>query len=360
MRTLHFSGTPRAIGQAFGERCRDEIAEFYGLRVANAIDQAKKHGGRDVGEEALLGVARACLEPTRAYHPEGFEELAGIAEGAGMTVEQILAMNGLTDLRDVLAWSGELEAFGGCSSFVIEGGMTASGRALCGQSWDLATDNMPFVCVVHRRPEGGPETWSLTTVGCLTLIGINDAGIAVGTTNVRTVDARPGVTYLSILHKALAAREFDAAVAAVTEAHRAGAHYYYLVDGTGQIATLECSARAAARVELADGFHVHCNHCQVPKNALIEGSTPSASSHRRQARMTELIEAGRGRLDIAAMQAALADHENGEDAICRHDYAGISSNGAVIMDPGAPAAVACHGPPCGAEWIDMLATATAR
>ena len=119
MRILSFSGSPATIGAAFGEQCRAEIAELYAARLQNAVAQAKQHGGRDVSEDAVLAVARACVEPTRAHHPDGFAELEGIARGANMTVERVLAMNGLTDLRDVLAWGGELEALGGCSSFLV-------------------------------------------------------------------------------------------------------------------------------------------------------------------------------------------------------------------------------------------------
>ena len=241
MQILSFSGSPREIGRAFGETCSEQIKEFYALRIRNAIGQALQHGGRDVGEEQVLKVARACVAPTQSYHPEGFEEMQGIAEGSGLPVEKILAMNGLTDIRDVLAWGGELEEFGGCSSFIVQGDYSRDGKLWCGQTWDLATDNMPFVIGVHRKPTDAPESWTLTTVGCLSLIGINDAGLSIGTTNIRTTDSRPGVTYLNIIHKVLSSRDFETARKAVIDAPKAGAHYYYVCDKHGRAAGFECS-----------------------------------------------------------------------------------------------------------------------
>jgi len=233
MKMLTLTGSPREMGRAFGESERSGIREFFALRVANAIAQAAKYGGQEVAPGGVIDVARRCIAPTRAHDPAGFEELTGIAEGAGMEVEQIVALNGLTDIRDVLSWPGQLDAFGGCTSFIAQGDVTADGRVLVGQTWDLASDNMPFVMGVHRVPADGPETWCLTTAGCLSLIGLNSEGLAVGTTNIRTTDARPGVTYLSLIHKALSSRTLDAASAAITEALRAGGHYYYLADGGG-------------------------------------------------------------------------------------------------------------------------------
>ncbi len=355
MRVLSFSGAPADIGEAFGRECREQIHELYRLRIDNAITQALQHGGRDVDEGRALAVASDSLEPTRAYHPDGFAELEGIARGADMPVEKLLAMNGLTDIRDVLAWGGELESLGGCSSFVIAGDHTASGKALCGQTWDLATDNMPFVVGVVRTPHGGPQTRCLTTVGCLSLIGINDDGIAVGTTNIRTLDARPGVTYLSVIHKALSQRAFEPACEAITSARRAGAHYYYVVGPGGHGAAIECTATRHDRSAVTSGFYVHCNHCLVACHAEIEGNTPAASSHARQARLEQLIRDGRASNDFDSLKAFLGDRANGENAICRDDYSGISSNGAVVMEPESGAMVACHGLPDAATWIDMTA-----
>jgi isopenicillin-N N-acyltransferase-like protein len=356
LRTFEFSGTPRAIGEAFGETCRVEIAELYQRRLKNAIAQAKEYGGRKVGEGAVLEVARRSLPATEGYDASGYAELVGIARGANLGLEQVFAMNGLTDLRDVLAWFGELEALGGCSSFIVQGDRTKDGRALGGQTWDLSTDNMPYLVGVHRRPKDGPATWSLTTVGCLSLIAMNEEGLAIGTTNLRTKDARPGVCYLSVIHKALRMRSFEDACRAVISAHRAGAHYYWLVHKTGQAAAIECTATMAERIDVARGRFVHCNHSLVEQHKKLEAAAPAESSSCRQTRLDELIESERDRgLDDATMRRFLTDHDNGEQAICRHDLGGISSNGAAILCPAAPSFSACQGHPCTAEWTDLLA-----
>ncbi len=341
------------MGQQFGEQCRGEIETFYKLRVANAIAQAKQHGGRDVDEATLLRVAHACVEPTRQYHPAGWEELEGIADGANLSPEKILATNGLTDLRDILAWHGDLESFGGCSSVVVGADRNENGHGLCGQTWDLATDNMPYVLVVRRSPSDGPSTRSLTTVGCLSLIGLNERGIAVGTTNIRTKDPRAGVTYLSIIHKVLHCETLEAATAAVVDAPRAGAHYYYLMAKDSRAAAIECSASRAEVHPVRDGVFVHTNHCLVPAHQEIEASTPASSSHARQSRLESLVDEAKTADSPGTIEAAFGDRANGENAISRVDFNGISSNGAVVMEPAAGLFRACHGTPHDAEWLEI-------
>jgi isopenicillin-N N-acyltransferase-like protein len=354
VRVLDLQGSPREIGRAYGEALRGDIHELYRRRLANAIGQAKTYGGRDVGEEAVLRLARACFGVTEAYDPSGFEETRGIAEGAGLSVEQIVAMNGLTDFRDVLAWGGDLESLGGCTAFIVHRDRGASGQLWAGQTWDLATDNMSFVVIVRRRPSDGPRTWSLTTAGCLSLVGLNEDGVCIGTTNVRTTDARIGVHYLAIIHAALRERELDAAIARIVDAPRAGAHFYYVAQRGKDAAAIECTATRADVARITHGSYVHTNHCLVPEFRAIEASTPHASSHARFERMSALLSQHDAPLGFDALRGFLSDREHGENAISRVDFGGISSNGAVIMSPDGPSLWACHGVPHEATWFDAM------
>lgn len=351
LRVLSFAGSHRDIGRAYGESLRAEIHELYQKRLRNAIVQARRFGGRRVSEAEVRRMARACIEPTAAYHPAGMEELRGIAEGAAMDLEAVVAMNGLTDIRDALSWGGQLEALGGCTAFIVQGDRTQHGRPMVGQTWDLATDNMPHVIGVRRKPVDAPETFCLTTVGCLSLIGLNEHGMAVGTTNIRTRDARPGVTYLSILHRALHAERLPDARAAFRDAQRAGAHFYYLADRAGTALAIETTPHLVDEQAIERGAYVHTNHCLVEAHQALEANTPSASSHARKARLETLLD--QGLVDTDTLKRYLGDTENGENAVCRDDTQGISSNGAAILDPVAGTIEACQGLPDRSRWVEL-------
>ena len=357
MELLAFSGSPYAMGLAFGSRCRDEIQKLYRARLHNAVLEAEVYGGRTVTEAELLKVARRSLSLAESYHPDGCRELEGIARGSELSLPQIWAMNALTDLRDFAAFAPELRMGSdrapdgeGCSSIVVSSSHSKSARTLLGQTWDLRTDNMPFVRMLRRRPEKGPETLVITTVGCLSLIGLNDEGLTLGTTNLRTIDTRVGVGYLDVIHRALASTSFEAARAAIVEAPRMGGHYYYLADRSGRISTFECSAERVFEVEVSTGFRVQCNHATAPEiRALEPPGTPLMSTHHRQRRLTELAE-GCGRLAVEDLQSFFADTKGGELAINRKDYGGISSNASVVIEPATRRLWAVHGPADQGTW----------
>ena len=65
-------------------------------------------------------------------------------------------MNGLTDIRDVSAFTlqNTLESIQGdeglgCSSVIVDSERTALNKPIVAQTWDLFTDNLPFVCLVR-------------------------------------------------------------------------------------------------------------------------------------------------------------------------------------------------------------------
>ncbi|MDJ0787881.1 MAG: C45 family autoproteolytic acyltransferase/hydrolase [Myxococcota bacterium] len=351
MRTIVLEGTPRSLGEAHGELLRREIAELYDLRLRNALEQARLHGGRHAAESDLLALARASAREWEPFDPEGFAELSGIARGADLSVEQVVALGGLTDLRDALAWGAPPP--GDCTAFLVQRDASEDGRIWMGQTWDLATDNAPFVVALHRRPAAGPETWSVTTAGCFTLMGLSDRGLAVGTTNLRTRDARPGVPYVGILHRLLGARDFAEAVQLICAAPRAGGHVYLLADREGNAAALETTALRVGCVRLAAGFHVHTNHCQLPRNREVEADTPRDSSEARLARMSRLLGHSRSAIAPEDMRRFLCDREGGKLAICRDDFDGISTNAAWLACPEARFAGACAGLPDRSPWVPL-------
>jgi isopenicillin-N N-acyltransferase-like protein len=297
----------------------------------------------------MLALAGACLEVSAVFHPAGAAELRGIARGAGLAPEKVLAMNGLTDLRDALAWGAPLESAAGCTAFIVQRDHTADGQLWAGQTWDLGTENLPHVVAVERHPEDAPETRCVTTVGCLSLMGMNSEGVAIGTTNLRTTDARVGVPYLSVIHAALEERSAEDAADRILRAPRAGGHSYTVIDRQGRAYAIECTARQGRRLALRGGFHVHTNHCQLPEHAALEAALSFASSEARLERMRELLRGGEP-ITPAYLARCLADQANGKLAICRDDFDGISTNAALLVSPEGPYLSACQGLPSAAPW----------
>ena len=98
------------------------------------------------------------------------------------------------------------------------------------------------------------------------------------------------------------------------------------------------------------GVYIHCNHCLVPSHIAQEPRLPSPSSAYRTDRLQALLEADAGAHDLSTVKRALADEEGGDNAICRDDTLGISTNGAVVIAPERREIHACHGLPSRVAW----------
>ena len=156
---------------------------------------------------------------------------------------------------------------------------------------------------------------------------MNEEGISIGTTNLRTRDAQRGVCYLSIIHKVLSCRDIESAVDTVTNAVRAGGHYYYICDATGNSFAVECSAKQYELTSVEQGHHVECNHILSDKLLPLEADTPKNSSLCRISRMNQLISSAPPEFVTRKNDRISVDHEDGPGAICRHDLDDVSSNG---------------------------------
>lgn len=312
---------------------------------------------RAITREQILEVAAKCLKPTEEYDPIGYEEFTGIAHGANLTPEQCYVLQGLTDLRDVMALDSAPNGEG-CSSLILGSDRSTTSSIILAQSWDLQTSNMPFVRLVHRRPDNGPQTISLTLTGCLSLIGINEYGIAVGTTNLQTTDARIGVQYLSVLHRALRCTTLLDAVECITQAPRASGHYYYAASPDGQAVGIECSATRHVIYPFNQGCFTHCNHALSEDIARFEAHAPTPSTNHRQKRLTELLRNHTSPISMNDVKQFLSDHDGGPDrCICRHDHDNISTNAAVILSPATLEIYACRSHPHTGQWTTCTFTA---
>jgi isopenicillin-N N-acyltransferase-like protein len=228
---------------------------------------------------------------------------------------------------------------------------SASHQLMAAQTWDLNPGDLEFVVAVHRLPATAPETWSITCAGCPSLIGMNQHGLSVGTTNLKTRGARVGVPYLSLLHRALACRTSAEAGQVFSAAPRVAAHSFWAADPDAA-EDWECTATTAVR-RVAQQPLVRTNHCLVAAHQEREGEEPSPSSRARLARLSAFVAAGGH--DEAGLRALFASRDAGVDSINRYpeDAQGTSTNACVIAVPAAHRLTACRGPSDRGRWTTL-------
>ena len=346
LQTVECRGDARALGHAHGEAFGELIRAFIDQRLTAFGAYSRERGGPNV--EQFLEAGAKCLRAFEAWDDEGAAEHRAIAEAAGVTPEALYGDTNMTDVRDVLLLPSA-EADEGCTSLLVPAVQSRTNEVLVGQTWDLNPTDLDFVVAVHRLPVNGPETWSITCAGALSLTGMNGSGVAVGTTNIKTRRSRVGVGYLSVLHRAIRCDDRLAAAERVRLAPRAAAHTYWLADADGAL-ELECDPlhaveRRAERQPLA-----RTNHCLAEPLTQAEGEAPTSSSRKRLDKARQYLT--RAPQDVESLRQLMCDRSDGVDSINRYaeDDQGTTTNACVIMVPARRELWACRGPADRGEW----------
>lgn len=350
LESVECRGTPRELGRAHGEALRSRIQAFVEQR-RRALSQYFAERGEDGRVADFDAAGRACLEAARRWDPVGTEEHDGIAEGANLEPALLYGFANMTDVRDVLLLPSAPDREG-CTSVLVPKNRALGQRLIAAQTWDLNPDDLDYVVAIHRRPAEGPETWSVTCAGALSLVGMNAEGVAVGTTNIKTRASRAGVGYLSILHRAIRSATRAEAHEALRSAPRAAAHTYWVADAAGGH-ELETDPSLIVERTLASEAIVQTNHCQAPELQSREGEAASSSSRRRLARARQVL-SGNG-IDRDAVRRLFEDRADGVDSINRRpeDAQGTTTNACVICVPETRELWACRGPSDRGAWRQL-------
>lgn len=350
-------GDALALGRGQGEAMRERVRAFIAMRF-DAADKYMRERGRAGGLEALKEAGKKSALVHEAWDPDGYREHLGIAEGAAVLSDELFTATNMTDLRDVVllgAPSGPKlgrSVEEGCSSVLVPPSHTKDGAPLAGQTWDLNPEDVDYVVAVHRLPVGQPETWSIVCTGCLTIMGMNAEGVAVGTTNIKTYGSEPGVGYLGVLHRALREQFARDASKVVRGAPVAAAHTYWIADEHEQV-EWEASPNGQYMRSASGGPVVRSNHCLASTHLALEGEAPTSSSRARFARLDGILRAGG--VDVDALRTAFADRSDGVDSVNRYaeDGQGTATNAVFIADPVRKKAYACRGPADRGAWVEL-------
>jgi isopenicillin-N N-acyltransferase like protein len=326
---VHATGGPRKLGRAQGEAFAEGIAaalSFY-AELARAR-------GTDLG--AVGARALPYLEAARGRVPELVEELEGLVEGAGISLEEGLVLNCFEEV-----WPAEA-----CTTIV-------HGRFLLhAEQWYAGHDR---VGVVVGTPDYGPAFVSPTCMGFLPAVGLSAAGFAQGIDSLSARDDRVGVPRVFVSRLALGAPGLPAAVAAACSEGRAGG-YAHVLAGSGRSVAVETTA---ADHDVLEPATVHTNHFLSPRLQDV-ARPPSRGSRARLERARELLHRSPP-TTLEDCARLLADHDAEPQSVCVHED-GLDAEGTVFgmaVDTVEGTMIVSDGRPCEARWERFAPAGTA-
>ncbi|MBP6631463.1 MAG: hypothetical protein KBG28_16000 [Kofleriaceae bacterium] len=297
MRVLELpaGASPRHWGQVHGESFRGEVRALCAIRTYLCT-----RVGGFTDAEAVRTAARAHLPVLERYSRGLYDELCGIADGAGVTPADVVIANHYTDLRDLSPdasrWTpAPGAADGGCSVVWAD---SPTGRLLA-QTWDMHATAIPFVMMLKVPPSGAlPGAWLLTLTGCLGLAGMNSARTAIAINNLYSTDATVGVVWPAVVRRALHERTAAAARDRILAAPIGSGHHYFVADRAeaygietsgvlrkvifAHPSSSDPGGAAAPRLgQIGPHQYCHTNHCLDGDVAAVSAISPTSTTRER-------------------------------------------------------------------------------
>ncbi len=341
---LVLAGGPAERGRQHGETLRGRVQAALGRFLDDVASRTGMSGPRYVAQFlGETGFHRAMATHT----PDLVAELAGIAEGAGVAADELLAYN----LLDEEWWYSEMLR-SKCSALAVPA--REGGPGLVAQTMDLPRSmDGGQVLLQHRHPDGR-EVAVLSSAGFLGLTGCNaeGVGVCVNALGMLHHDAR-GLPVACVVRGALDRPTAAEAAAFVRSVPHASGQHYALVDRTGDAYGLECSAAGATESAPGTQPFFHANHPLASADvdpAVQRDPVQAESSRRRQAALESAGAAVTSRADCRALLA----ERTAPICVSRGDAGGWITFGAVAIELGDTVTMdVALGPPDEAPWIEL-------
>jgi isopenicillin-N N-acyltransferase-like protein len=269
--------------------------------------------------------------------------LEGVAEGAGLKLEELVLIN----LHEELCHKGVLPSVDHCTAIAAGPPDTRDGHAYVGQNWDW----MPSVygmssVLMWKRPEG-PSLLGYAYPGLWAGAGLNSAGISLCWTSGQSLgiqSPRVGIPSYLLIAQMLYQDSLKGAVEEARRAAKFGGHAgwftFLLADGKGELVNVEGTPEKLV-IEPSRG-HMARVYCACREMTGTPEGKPVAY-HPQCQRMLDLLGSGKGKLDLPTLQGFFGDHKS---TICKHG----GTLDSMLFDCTKKEAYVSRGPGCSGRW----------
>lgn len=343
IKIIDVSGTPMEMGLTIGREAR--------VLVRKQLALYRKHWKMLTGVswESGLEMNRPFEKEARQALPDVFDELCGIAVGAGVSARDLFLMNSLEEIEGLTDLKKKREH---CTSITMLGAHMRDGRPRIGHNEDWVWFDTEFVLAVRARPANAPAFLSITYGGLLPNYGVNEHGFAQVCDSQVATDERVGVPRLFVARAVLQSKSVDAAMRTIGSFKRSGGYNHVLMDARGHAVNFETTATKAVALPV-NGFSVHTNFYRDPKLEKIQLHTTTFSRYRyyRAKELLSLLAKKGTGLTNNDLFRVLADHQNYPESLCRHRSTLPEDNdqtiASYIIDVARKTIVIKPGNPCG-------------
>ncbi len=287
-RVLHLKGTPYEMGFQQGALLKDDVHELvHFLFEVKAKELKVEIGGLNLlnPKRAIGGIAAT----QRKYVPDRFyEEMRGIAEGAGLPLQDVIVANFIPELFH-------------CSGFALSGSATRDGTLYHGRILDYGCDwkLQEHAILTVAEPEGRIPFLNVTYAGFIgSVTGMNSSRVSIGEMGGRGLGHWDGVPMAILVRMVLEeAHDLDEAIAIFRDHPRTCEYYYVIADGkSGKGVGMEASWDAFSVVKMGT------SHPRLP-HAVKDAVLLSAGD--RYEALVQRVKEGLGSFDANSARALM-------------------------------------------------------
>jgi len=328
-------------GRQYGEQARELIGK--------AIDDYKRLFAEtcDRSWDQLSREALSNLPLIDETMPDLHEEVRGIADGARVTLGDIMTLNCRYELTK---FPKDKE----CTTGAVLPEAAKGGKMYLVRNWDYRVGILDHIVALRIAQPDGTRIVALAEAGQLVRAGLNSHGIALVTNNLQSIyDSRgTGVPSCFVRRQVLKCRSFEEAERLIRGFKRSVSCNMMLASGAERrAADFEVYPGGTDVILPREGILTHANHFVVQPQIHALARSP------RDERLRELLMAKRGALDIESFKEAFSDHANYPQALCRHPSdvsvrLGLRSTTVAceLFDLDERVLHVCAGPPCENEF----------
>ena len=310
--------------------------------------------------------------PIAAFRPAYLDEMRGIAEGAGLDLADVLAINVRTEVmyaakarQAPLAARGSANS-GRCPPSAAPSPWSrprdAQAATLLGQNWDWLLHSAQTLVVLEVRQDDGPDFVTVVEAGLLAKAGLNAAGLGL-VTNALVTDAdlgAPGLPYHVLLRAILDCATVTEALKVLQAGMRSSSANYLIAHASGAALDVEAAPGDFTRLYPQfpeDGLLLHTNHFLSPRLHPVDVSLWAMPSS--AVRLQRLRAGATGSATLDDFRVLLADHADYPHSICSHPDPGDhpleqgATIASVLMDLNARRLWLAAGNPCRSPYQEL-------
>ncbi|MBO4873310.1 MAG: hypothetical protein J5496_07835 [Lachnospiraceae bacterium] len=310
VKQILLAGDPYERGLQYGRECRDEI------RISLASYRRLFLKERGLDWETSQRAASRFLPFISGRYKTYREEMRGLAEGAGVKFEEILALN----CRSEILYSslGSERTPDECTAFSAVAPATRPDVVLAGQTWDYTVAQRKALVIVRLPQEGEtPARLLFLEAGMIGGMGVNAAGLCLTLNALSTEGADLGVPLRIRMRSILDQNNINDAYREAVPMPIPFAANLLITQKDGVSLSLELDPSGCDVLIPENGLLVHTNHWLGPRMVLCHQHSDMASTYCRLQTLKQNLES---RKDLTAedIEAFFRDHRGYPVSVCRH------------------------------------------